>query len=532
MTLEIHFLDVGQGDCTVLLFKDTKGKVIRSVVIDCGGTNAIGSGEEENDSKDEQQAGKKLLAFYAKHDIDLFDIWIITHWDKDHFGGFNYILRQAKVDDDIRNKLEHLCIYDRGECFNYNLSYGQFTAGGFNKKTPYVSFRHLLCDVKKKDEDLELERTTELVYGNDDYGGEKFKLTSSKDSLKPFRFISSTPDTSERYVFRGPDYLLGEDLLNRDFTPKIEACLECLIVNGWYLDKRDKVSYTDVRNPKTDKENCRSMGLLLTFGKFSCWFGGDLESAIEDTLIATIQARIGERPLSMSKASHHGSDFSTSDDFINQLQPDVLIVSAPPESKLHPHPLFLKRVAENEFIKAVYLTGCHPYIGDDEQHDGFKGSVITGITTEQLLGLSGELIPTSDLRKFYVCGGTEHSTNELYSGDIWVSTAGGWEKDIGYWEAFGQLVLSRHNSKEILKKEPRTLDLESVVNYSGDLHEDITIDHDDTYSKSVVMKKPVLRKKKKSKKRKIEETFDVIYVINGLDMVETVEQQKKRRKHH
>ncbi len=76
--LRIHFLDVGQGDCTLIELPD--GKV---VLIDGG------------DSK--RSTKKTILRYLNALDIDVIDHLVVTHTDKDHCGGLTEVFRYKKV---------------------------------------------------------------------------------------------------------------------------------------------------------------------------------------------------------------------------------------------------------------------------------------------------------------------------------------------------------------------------------------------------------------------------------------------------
>ncbi len=76
--LRIHFLDVGQGDCTLIEFPD--GKVM---LIDGG--NPSGSTE------------KTVLRYLNALDIDVIDYLLVTHTDSDHCGAIEEIFKYKEV---------------------------------------------------------------------------------------------------------------------------------------------------------------------------------------------------------------------------------------------------------------------------------------------------------------------------------------------------------------------------------------------------------------------------------------------------
>ena len=80
--LEINFIDVGQGDCTLIR---ANGK---NILVDAGG------------SKDEKSfdVGKNtVFPYLLDRGIVSLDYVIVSHFDSDHCQGFNFILKNMKV---------------------------------------------------------------------------------------------------------------------------------------------------------------------------------------------------------------------------------------------------------------------------------------------------------------------------------------------------------------------------------------------------------------------------------------------------
>lgn len=80
--LQINFVDIGQGDCTLICTPQGK-----NILIDGGGS--------ENSSYD---VGKNILFPYLlSRRIKKIDYIFISHFDSDHVGGLIYILKELKV---------------------------------------------------------------------------------------------------------------------------------------------------------------------------------------------------------------------------------------------------------------------------------------------------------------------------------------------------------------------------------------------------------------------------------------------------
>lgn len=78
---ELHILDAGRADCTVLLLDTPQGR--QTVVVDGGGKY--------------YGARRPLLEFVTQRNISDIDLLILTHLHQDHFGGFVHLVDQVQV---------------------------------------------------------------------------------------------------------------------------------------------------------------------------------------------------------------------------------------------------------------------------------------------------------------------------------------------------------------------------------------------------------------------------------------------------
>ena len=85
-TVRVAFLDVGQGDCTVI--ETPRGKV---VVIDGGGVPAT-------DERDGADPGHRILLPYLRfRGIQKIDLLVATHPDEDHVQGLSSIAGHYRI---------------------------------------------------------------------------------------------------------------------------------------------------------------------------------------------------------------------------------------------------------------------------------------------------------------------------------------------------------------------------------------------------------------------------------------------------
>lgn len=78
---ELHILDAGRADCTVLLLDTPQRR--QTVVVDGGGKY--------------YGARRPLLEFLTQRNISDIDLLILTHLHQDHFGGFVHLVDQVQV---------------------------------------------------------------------------------------------------------------------------------------------------------------------------------------------------------------------------------------------------------------------------------------------------------------------------------------------------------------------------------------------------------------------------------------------------
>lgn len=71
--LRVHFVDVGQGDCTILEFPDGK-----TMIVDAGDTGI--------------SSRRAVISYAHALNIDTFDVLLLTHPDSDHAGGMADVL--------------------------------------------------------------------------------------------------------------------------------------------------------------------------------------------------------------------------------------------------------------------------------------------------------------------------------------------------------------------------------------------------------------------------------------------------------
>lgn len=147
--LDVYFLNIGQGDATLVVLPNQK-----VILIDGGPI----------------ESGKELLRVLHNLKIKKIDLLIATHPDIDHIGGLTTVLRKIKVD----RVLDSGKTYNTQTYFNYkklikkkDIPLKKAKEGKYIKLDPTVKIQ-ILNDAKEKEENNESSIVLKITYQNAD----------------------------------------------------------------------------------------------------------------------------------------------------------------------------------------------------------------------------------------------------------------------------------------------------------------------------------------------------------------------------
>jgi len=122
--------------------------------------------------------------------------------------------------------------------------------------------------------------------------------------------------------------------------------LDCLVASGVLPGEPTPVS-TD------GDENESSVGVMLRYGNFEMFLGGDLTSVVENRLVAA--GTLAD--VDVYVADHHGSDTSSTTGLLDVLKPEVVVISSG-SHRLYKHPrkAAMDRLLGTKSVAAVYQT--------------------------------------------------------------------------------------------------------------------------------------------------------------------------------
>jgi len=246
--LEVHVIDVGQGDSILITTPENK-----TILIDGG----------------EAKYGSYVVNYLNNQDIDTIDILIATHPHADHIGGLKYVIEEMEIKEIIMPSVAH------------------------TSKT----FENLLLTIQERD-------------------------------------LSITP------AKKGLAYQLENNIVLSILSPIKDYGNN---LNNW------------------------SVVTQLTYGNKTFLFTGDAEYEVEKDLLTTYESL--KLKSHFLKIGHHGSNTSTSTEFLAAVKPDVAVIPLGEDNPYgFPHKELIDRLqGQNLFIYRTDFHGNIVFFSDGEE---------------------------------------------------------------------------------------------------------------------------------------------------------------------
>ena len=273
--LQVHFIDVGQGDCILILFPDGK-----DMLIDCGTTKG-GDLDETLAYLDTYVPDKQL------------DYLMLTHSDDDHVGYLDDIVYEYDVD---------------------NIFMPDILAMPSGK----VASAELQAQIERLD-------ATKLAMFDDEDGidtnayAEFFIAALSEPDCNIYINVDSDENTNS--------IVITDNGLQEPTNPDKDATYRLT----FYCPTQEYYDTTDLSDAK-DKNAVSPVG-ILEYNDFRLVFTGD-SNEINEPIIAE---RIGKIDCDVLKVAHHGSESSSLDVFLNAVDCEYAVISCG-EGNSHHHP--------------------------------------------------------------------------------------------------------------------------------------------------------------------------------------------------
>lgn len=328
--LKIKHLDlIGSGDATLLIARNRVGGVVnqtRSMLIDGG-----------------HLFNWRDLDHVIHNDEGLaaLDVVVATHYDADHYNGIRGLMNRGAV------RYQNCRIYDQG--IPVAVSSTNKRRRGAGGAIPVVSYAQgFETDynryVNAINTQVNRNRVTELVCSLND------------------------PDAGLVGIgYQPPWHLLGTEILWDGVgggVPVNAPTATVIAVNSYVrqVGGGRRFLSSGLLNTETLK-NERSIALLIEFGNFKYYVGGDLESAQENNANYGLKRILNPANnlagrVHAFKTSHHGSQHSTATGFLNRIRSRAAIISCSRDNQHgHPDNATIGRLNGNATIQRYYLSG-------------------------------------------------------------------------------------------------------------------------------------------------------------------------------
>lgn len=341
--LEIHHINIGQGDATLILGPIQNGNRL-AVLIDAGDITQGG----------DPDGGAIVLAALQRLGITHLDYFIATHYDADHIGGVVTGAPQT-----------HGSSFVLGPD-NVPGSVGDDDGDG---TTDWLDAARTRPDPEELGRGDDIIVTVFLDRGDE---SPPSSATYSKYIGMATSMGVRLSATSQTSVDNFTIHLGGG------------ARLDLLAANGFVRGRSQRV-------PNVDTENERSLAFLLTYRSFHYLIGGDLigrtfgqeNAEVEQAVAQWLAAQ--QIDVDVLHANHHGANNASDAAFLQVVQPEVVVISAGNGNPHHhPNAEALVRLV-NAGAQYIYQTNWGTTEGETppqvrERQAIFQGDVV--ITTD------------------------------------------------------------------------------------------------------------------------------------------------------
>lgn len=284
--LSVHYIDVGQGDSTLICLPD--GKVM---LIDAGTS----------------KAGDYVVNYIKALEIDTIDYFVATHSDADHVGG------AEKVFDAFQIKTVY-------RPFQISVKNGVPTQ--YEKLASYIT-----------DDTLDCNQATEGVYA-------EFLRCAYTETY------SDGAETKNAEVWCSYDGIVIDSTLSaEEFSIEFFAPVRVQGYSAFDYAQTQTYGYP-TKSYTSHSDNNASPIMLLEYNESSFMFTGDAAFDAEEDFLASLTTDEESRfnDIDVYQAGHHGSNTSNSQELLELITPTYVVVSCKNSAYGHPGEDFVERL--------------------------------------------------------------------------------------------------------------------------------------------------------------------------------------------
>ena len=323
--LEVTFLDVGQGDAIFISLPNGG-----NVFIDGGSTSSKNIYE------------KVIEPFLKYKGVRRLDFLFLTHSDADHENGWAQALSGNAYIPDIYNLVLNGSDYSkylelRERALKYGaLEYGTVeygALGGDTSEGNTSEYGISGCVTSKYAGALAWLNNA----GADEINA-RLEGVADIEDIEAIAMTLTDRGTEILCAEYGMEYVFGEcSIVSLNETKQSKS-----IVNVDYGSYNSGASKTGTG----ESENDNSIVLLLQYKGKSILFTGDMTSKMEADVAEAVR-RCGVDSMSILKVGHHGSKYSSSEEFLASIMPQSAIISCAARNTYgHPHKETLQRLED------------------------------------------------------------------------------------------------------------------------------------------------------------------------------------------
>lgn len=312
--LEVTFLDVGQGDAIFISLPNGG-----NVFIDGGSTSSKNIYE------------KVIEPFLKYKGVRRLDFLFLTHSDADHENGWAQALSGNAYIPDIYNLVLNGSDYSkylelRERALKYGASEYDISGYGISKYTGALAW---LNNAGADEINARMEGIVDIDDVED---------IEDIEDIEAIATALEDKDTEILCAEYGMEYVFGEC--------SIVSLNEPGHSNANVNVDREAYKIGSSKTGTGESENDNSIVLLLQYKGNSILFTGDMTSKMEADAAEAVR-RCGVDSLSILKVGHHGSKYSSSEEFLASIMPQAAIISCAARNTYgHPHKETLQRLED------------------------------------------------------------------------------------------------------------------------------------------------------------------------------------------
>lgn len=366
--LDIHHINTGCGNCTFCIFPDAT-----TMLIDAGDKNPNNERQVSPKPDARKTPGKRIAEYIMKiipqGNLKILNYCLATHFHNDHIGG---VFKQQKKDTD-----------------------------------------YFLTGVSDVFETIPMEKIVDR-----DYPVYNFLSPKEKDNKAFINYLKFVYSLQQKHCCMIEKFKVGTNsqfVLKNNPEKYFDFEIRNLMANGimWNGDGENVVNLfpdlTGLSKHDIPEENTLSCAIRITYGKFNYYTGGDLTGypkpgrPVWHDVETPLGRVIGETEVCVS--NHHGYGYSTNENFIKSLKPQVFIIQA--SNALHPEHSTLYRMLAKQIYtghRDVFSTNMLP-----------ATRIVIGELTKQMKSTQGHIVvrvlPEGDEFNIYILDDSDTSLN-------------------------------------------------------------------------------------------------------------------------